>query len=167
MWGLFEIAERTEVMRQQRENNFINLLNHVRTADLDDYDVSILKSKFVLPTESYPKDALCIFAENALANIHNVNLLNSINNEMYSTTAIDSIRKNVALSKIEKVSNRSQSETGGLAGTLELKVNARVMVTVNVDLEDRLVNGQLGTVKHFQKGQNGNVLKIYIAFDDC
>ena len=102
MWGLFEIAERTEVMRQQRENNFINLLNHVRTADLDDNDVSILKSKFVLPTESYPKDALCIFAENAPANIHNVNMLNSIKSEMYSITAIDNIRKNVALSKIEK-----------------------------------------------------------------
>ena len=34
-------------------------------------------------------------------------------------------------------------------------------------MEDRLVNGQLGTVKHFQKDRNGNVLKIYIAFDDC
>ena len=54
--------------------------------------------------------------------------------------------------------NRSQSETGGLAGTLELKVSARVLLTVN--LEDRSVNGQLGTVKHFQKDQNGNVLKI-------
>ena len=127
LWGLFEIAERTEVMRQQEENNFINLLNHVRTADLDDYDVSILKSKFILPTESYPKDALRIFAENAPANIHSVNLLNSINSEMYSITAIDSIPKNVALSKIEKVLNRSQSETDGFAGTLELKVNARVI----------------------------------------
>ena len=86
---------------------------------------------------------------------------------MYSITAIDSISKNVAFSKIEKVVSRSQSETGGLAGTLELKVNTGVMLTVNVDLEDRLVNGQLGTVKHFQKDQNGNVLKIYIAFDDC
>ena len=47
--------------------------------------------------------------------------------------------------------NWSQSETGGLAGTLELKVNARVMLTVIVDLEDSLVNGQLGTAKHFQK----------------
>ena len=63
--------------------------------------------------------------------------------------------------------NQSQSETGGLAGTLELKVNARVMLTVNVDLEDRLVNGQLGPAKDFQKDQNGNVLKIYVAFDDC
>ena len=137
LWGLFEIAELTEVMRQQGDNNFINLLNHVRTADLDDYDVSILKSRFVLPTESYPKDALHIFAENAPANIHNVNLLNSINSERYSITAIDSIPKNVAPSKIEKALNRSQSETGGLAGTLELKVNARVMLTANVDLEDR------------------------------
>ena len=46
LWGLFEIAELTEVMRQQGHNNFISLLNYVRTPDLDDYDVSILKSKF-------------------------------------------------------------------------------------------------------------------------
>ena len=154
-------------MRQQGDNKFINLLNHVRTADLDDYDFSILKSRFTLPTEPYPKDALHIFAENAPANIHNVNLLNSINSEMYSITVIDSNPKNIVLSKIEKALNRSQSETGGLAGTLELKVNARVMLTVNVDLEDRLVNGQLGPAKDFQKDQNGNVLKIYVAFDDC
>ena len=41
------------------------------------------------------------------------------------------------------------------------------MLTVNIDLENMLVNGRLGTVKYFQKDQNGNVLKKYIAFDDC
>ena len=46
LWGLFETAELTEVMRHQGDNNFINLLNHVRIADLDDYDVSISKSRF-------------------------------------------------------------------------------------------------------------------------
>ena len=44
-------------MRQLENNYFSNLLNHVRTVDLDDYDVSILKSRFLLPTESYPKNA--------------------------------------------------------------------------------------------------------------
>ena len=39
LWGLFEIAKLTEIMRQQRDNNFINLLNRVRAADLDDDDV--------------------------------------------------------------------------------------------------------------------------------
>ena len=53
--GFFEIAELTEVMRQQGENNFFNLLNHVRTADLDDYNVSILNSIFFLPNESCKK----------------------------------------------------------------------------------------------------------------
>ena len=67
--GVFEIAELTEVMRQQGDNNFINLLNHVRKAELDDYDDFILKSRFVSPTESYSKDALHIFAEKAPANI--------------------------------------------------------------------------------------------------
>ena len=67
-----------------------------------------MKARFVLRTESYPKDALHIFGENAPANIHNVNLLNSISSEMYSITAIDSIPKNVALSNTEKVLNRSQ-----------------------------------------------------------
>ena len=36
--GIFEIAKLTEVIRQRGENNFVNLLNHVRTAELDDYD---------------------------------------------------------------------------------------------------------------------------------
>ena len=34
LWRLFEIVEHTEVMRQRRDNNFINLLNHVRKLTL-------------------------------------------------------------------------------------------------------------------------------------
>ena len=41
------------------------------------------------------------------------------------------------------------------------------MLTVNVDLQDRIVNGQLGTVKHIVLNSQNNVSKIYIKFDDC
>ena len=41
------------------------------------------------------------------------------------------------------------------------------MLTVNVDLQDRLVNGQLGTAKHIVLNSQNNVSKIYIKFDDC
>lgn len=34
------------------------------------------------------------------------------------------------------------------------------MLTDNAELEDRLVNGQLNTVKHIQKDRNGNVIKF-------
>ena len=39
------------------------------------------------------------------------------------------------------------------------------MVTTNIDLSDRLINSQIGTMKYFAIDQN-EVETIYIAFDD-
>ena len=49
-----------------------------------------------------------------------------------------------------KLLNQNQSETGVLAGALDVKLDVRVMLSVmtaNFNLHDTLVNGQLGTVK--------------------
>ena len=62
--------------------------------------------------------------------------------------AIDELTKNIQTTVINKALNRNQSETGGPAGLFNIKVNARVMLTVNIDIADRLINGQIGTVKH-------------------
>ena len=62
--------------------------------------------------------------------------------------------------------NRNQMETSGLARILELKVNARVMLTSNIDVLDKLSNGQIGTVFHIKLDSNQAVTKIYIKFDD-
>ena len=53
-----------------------------------------------------------------------------------------------------KVLNRNQMETDGLARILELEVNARVMLTSNIDVFDKLSNGQIGTVFHIKLGSN-------------
>ena len=42
-----------------------------------------------------------------------------------------------------------------------------MIITVTVDLSDRLINGQLGTVKHITKNLNGEVTKIWIKFDNA
>ena len=60
----------------------------------------------------------------------------------------------------------NQSETGGLASTLQIKSNVRVMLTMNVDLQDRLIDGQSGTVKHIEINDQHNISKVYIKFDD-
>ena len=60
----------------------------------------------------------------------------------------------------------NQSETGGLASTLQIKSNIRVMLTMNVDLQDRLIDGQSGTVKHIEINDQHNISKVYIKFDD-
>lgn len=129
--------------------NFIGLLNHVRTAELNDRNVKLLKSKFVDSNDDYQKDALHIFAENIPANISNITILESIDHELYSIQAIDDLSKNVAASKIEQVLNQNQSDIDRLAGMLKVKLNTRVMLNVNSD--KKLVNGQLGAIKHILK----------------
>ena len=48
------------------------------------------------------------------------------------------------------------------------KKNARVMSTLNVDINDRLINGQMGTIARIVINQNTNKPSvIFIKFDDC
>ena len=94
-------------------------------------------------------------------------MLNSIGNFLCAIPAIDVLPKNVSRDVIEKVLNRNQSETGGLARILDIKVIARIMLTVNIDIADRLINGQIGTVKHIFYDSNSHILKMYIKFDDA
>lgn len=46
-----------------------------------------------------------------------------------------------------------------------MKVNSRVIVTTNVDLSDRVIDGQRGTMKYFAIDRN-EVETIYVAFND-
>ena len=84
---------------------------------------------------------------------------------LISVPAKDHMPKNCNVSDVLKPQNRKQSETGGLAVLLKVKVNARVMITTNIDLLDSLINGQIGTVKYISINQN-EVNVIYVAFDD-
>ena len=163
LWNLFEIAELIEVMQQCGDSNFIDLLSHVRIAEFNDSDVSWLRSKL---NNNYYQDALHIFSENESAHMHNITMLNSIENHLYKIDAKDHIPKNISSTKIESVLKGNQSETGGLASTLQIKLNARVMLTMNVDRQDRLINDQLGTVKHIAINDQRNISNIYIKFGD-
>ena len=90
--------------------------------------------------------ALHIFAENLNPRRHNQGMLQSINSISYIVTAISQLTKNVSHQKINEVLKCNQSETDGLVQTLEIKAGARIMLTVDVDLQDRLANRQLGTI---------------------
>ena len=120
----------------------------------------------ILPSDSsYPTDALHIFAENKPCQEHNNSMLTSNDNALRLIPAIDLLPKKVSKEVIEKVLNRNQSETGGLARMLQIKVNARIMLTVNIDIADRLINGQIGTVKHISY-IDCHISKVYVKFDD-
>ena len=87
---MFKLAELTEVMRQKGDDIFIDLLNNVRAATLNDQDEKLLKSRFVQKNYvDYPTDVLHTFAENSPANEHNYVIFKEISSDLYSIKAID------------------------------------------------------------------------------
>lgn len=66
---------------------------------------------------------------------------------------------------IEAAQNQKQTETGGLAKSLLLKIGAKVMLTVNINIQDGLINGQVGEVEHMVL-QNNTAKKLYVNFLD-
>ena len=86
-------------------------------------------------------------------------MLEAINDETCVVPAIDILPKNIASQRIKEALDWNQTDTGGLASAIKIKVNSSVILAVTVDLSDRLVNGQLGSVKYVSKNLNGEVTK--------
>ena len=86
--------------------------------------------------KDYQHNALHICAENAIACKCNLYRLQSVKSNFYSIAAIDKFPKNVSAHRIWEVLNRHKIEAGRLAGVLDVKSNARLMLTVNADLQD-------------------------------
>ena len=66
---------------------------------------------------------------------------------------------------IEAAQNQKQANTGDLAKLFKLKIGAKVMLTVNIDIQCRLINGQTGIIRHIEFAQ-GSACKVYITFFD-
>ena len=170
-WRQFETVELTEVMWQKGNNQLIKMLNNVRIAKLapklGDGDTATLKLKFIDPSiANLQSDTLHNFAENTPADTHNLAKLEALDSPLHNIPSIDLIPKHVSSQKIEEVLNLNQSNTSGLAQLLNIKLNARVILTLNIDVKHRLVNGQLGTVMHIARNHRNEIFKIYVQFDD-
>ena len=168
LWRKFEMVELTEVMRQRGDERLIELLNKVRIGIVDEIVEKDLLLRFIeKDSPSYPDQGLHIFAENSPVGKHNLERLEMNNNQLVCVTAIDKIPKecNITENKLQEIRGRKLSETGNLPFLLKLKVGASVMLTVNVDIQDRLVNGLVGKVEEF-KFVNNKVEVVYVSFDD-
>ena len=111
----------------------------------------------------------CIFGRNKPVDAHNKKMLDSINGELVTIIAHDLYPTHVSDIDINKAFERGHclNVLPGLDYNIELKEGARVMLATNVDVEDQLINGQIGTVV---KSKMNRVLSkpevIYVKFDD-
>ena len=164
LWNVFKFTELTEVMRHRRGIEFIDFLNKIRVGNLDESVQNRLKARFVKESDiNYPRDALHTFAENNPTLLHNKEMLMSLYGVLHKIEAIDAILGNCKHPKsmISSAQNRKQTDTGGLAKCLEPKKGANVMITVNIDIQDRLINGQVGKVSGFGVVDNNAKRVLY------
>ena len=141
-------------MRQDDEM-FINLLNKRRVGQIEQTIEHAIKSRFTHKDDtSYAGNIFHIFAEHGSVKRSNHNQLKHIPGKLITIPAKDEVSKNSKISNVTEAQNRKTSETGGLASILELKINARVMLTTNINSEDRLINGQKETVKYIEIRDN-------------
>ncbi|XP_055845331.1 uncharacterized protein LOC129911529 [Episyrphus balteatus] len=168
LWVLFKIFELTKIMRQQNETLFINALNHLATGTMTSEDIQLVKSREV-DSNSIPEDVIRLYSTNNDVDEYNSLKLSKAPGEEISAKSIDSVLGKVgeAIKKraLEALQKKKLSDLGGLSNTVRLKKNIKYMITTNIDVEDGLVNGACGELKHISMKPNTNeVDKIWILF---
>ena len=140
------------------------MLNAVRVGNITHDDETLLQSNLILKDDpNYPTDAIHIWAEIDPVLLHDT-LLTNVEFPLSTLNATDILLKNVINSLIEKALGRSQTQTVCLARTLLSTVNARLMLTCNIDIPEKLTNGQIGTVVNIKVGRVKTVSMVYIKF---
>ena len=166
----FLLHELTKIMRQKDDLVFAETLGRIRTGEWNRMDIALLRSREISASDpSYPHDALHIFGFNADVDAHNQKKLNEVANEdeQVRIHASDDQYDSTGAIDVSKLpASRSRTQTGGLETVLLLSVNARVMMTVNVDTSDGLVNGVMGEVMAILKNDRNVVHTVLVKFDD-
>ena len=159
LWHMFQFAELEEVTRQKCDPEFINLINKIKIGDIDEDVQQKLKARFVNETaDNYLQNAVHMFAENYPTVVHDKKILETLPGELHRVNSIDNIPADYKypLHSIESAQNRKQTDAADLTKCLELKVGTKVVVTVNIDIKDRLINGQVSEVFGFKIVDNIN-----------
>ena len=169
-WEKMQLHELTQSMRQ-KDMKFINCLNkiHVQLYHLkgseEDRMLQSHELKLNPNHENYPHDAMHVYAQNVHCDAWNENRLKLLPGREFTNIATDSKKDDCTeLANVTMPTN--PHETGNLQKVLTVKINARVMITTNIDVADGLTNGAMGTVTNVVIDQTtGKMSVILVAFD--
>ena len=125
---------------------------------MSENDIDLFMSRIIGKDsiENLPIKSIHLFSTNASVNAHNETLLNALTTEDYRFIAIDSLVGDTAGGITDKLSDVIKhlkvSDTQGLPYELFLKLRARYLMTLNIDIQDGLVNGATGLLKKIVYG---------------
>ena len=144
----FKIFELTEIFRQS-DLRFIQLLNNIRHAALNEQDIELLKSRECLPAEEL-KPTLLV-THNYQADKINIDMLNVLRDEEPVTFKMTESGKETGVALLKR---------NCLApAELTLKRGAQVMMLKNTLQKQGIINGSIGIITGFSKN-NSPIVKF-------
>ena len=164
LWSLFVMAELTEAIRQKWDENFVNFPNNIRIGKCSEDNEKKLQMK-KMPIENIHSNATLLFAGNSPKDDYKASKTDQLNHLEIKMESIDVFPDSTSMHLQTSVSSRSCSTTAGLSSLWKLKKGVRIIITSNIDLADRLINGQFGV--EFEIAYiDSSITKAYVKLDD-
>ncbi|XP_026113641.1 LOW QUALITY PROTEIN: uncharacterized protein LOC113092282 [Carassius auratus] len=163
----FSVVELTEIMRQ-KDKEFAELLSRLRLRKKDEPmhegDVAMLRK--CETGDGDDSTDIHIYATNSEVDVHNIHMLHKLCSDTVTVKAQDFERNAKTGRMEEKDGHHFRVHNSCLEKSLELAIDARIMLIKNINVSDGLVNGIFGTIKEFCYDDNETFpSKIYIEFD--
>ena len=177
-WGRFRMHELTQVMRQDNIV-FIQRLNRLRVGahtqeDLDWFNGRCLQNLSDEERAHFTRNTPHMFYGNKAVAAHNRTFIAEEPGMLHTLIAIDTLvqgtsDKGVEARMLELAKATKTNRAGALPYETELKVNAPVELTVNVDVPDGLTNGAKGILKAFEWALHPtrSVAVLWVLFDEA
>ena len=139
---------------------FNYILNRIREGQQTD---NVIQIKALANTDkaTWPDEFVKVYLNNYLAGQENEDCIGKLDSEVIKAQAGNKDKEKNTCS-ISIPDNISLYQTANLPAKLKLCVGTRVMLTDNISVFDRLINGSIGTVKRSRPLCS----TIYMKFDD-
>ena len=147
----FSMFEMTQIMRQQDDMFFANLLNRLRTNELTEVDkVEIEKHHISLGQKDYRRNIPHLFVENKFVDSFNEDFIRTLSSAKETVDSHDDVISDIPkATKHRLISNlpKDASKTANLPHSLILAIGMIYDITVNLDVNDGIANGSTCIIK--------------------
>ena len=167
LWNeLFSVVQLDQVMRQRYDTVLAELLNRLRirqkNESIHQNDMQALKQCMT----DGPDDALHIFPTNSEVETYNSEMIMKLSSDKHLVEAEDFEKIKTSGKLVKRKSHFSDSSIL-LPPSILLAEGARIMLTKNIDTEDGLVNGVMGTIASISLSSSNSLPNnVFVHFDN-
>lgn len=134
-----------ENFRQSSDNEYVDVLMRIRTGNYTEHDIEKISSR-MLKRGQRVNDTVYLVSSNWKAKNINESRLNLINSDCYNYETTYNNYGDTETCEILQKELQTQFTQRAMA-SLSLKRGCRVLLTKNLDVDNGLVNGSIGTVE--------------------